>query len=129
MKVTLELNYTLPTGRLTPYLEGLEKGQALAAQCDACRRVAFPPSLTCAACGGTEIGWKPLSGKANVLFRTDTADQAFALVHFDGSGTSTMVRLSNSSATGTRGRLVPSGEGGGLLLALEETENDHGTVR
>lgn len=129
MKRLLSLDYTVPTGRLTPYFDALSKGQALAAKCADCGRVAFPPALTCASCGGSRWDWLALSGAATVLYRTDTPDSAFALAHFDGADTATLVRLADHFPTTTRGRLVPPQDDAGLWLALEEPEDEDRTVR
>ncbi|MBD3624537.1 MAG: hypothetical protein HUJ24_03990 [Rhodobacteraceae bacterium] len=129
MKRRLVLDYRLPTGRLAPHFEALARGQALGWQCGTCRNTAFPPALTCAACGSAGGGWVPLSGRAAVQHRTETPDAAFALVRFDGADTATLVRLTNPDLKTTRGRLVPPETDAGLWLALEEPEDEDRTVR
>ncbi|MSU91218.1 hypothetical protein GE300_16670 [Rhodobacteraceae bacterium 2CG4] len=125
MKRRLCLDYTLPTGRLRPHFEALAQGRALAARCADCARVAFPPALTCAACGGSGIDWVPLAGSAKVLHRTDTPGAAFALAAFDGAAGAALVRLADAAAAGRRGQLVPPKDNdAGLWLALEEAEDD-----
>lgn len=123
MKRRLQLDYTIPRGRLAPHFAALAEGSALARRCD-CGHVAFPPALTCAACGAQEGDWITLSGAACIQFRTDTPDAAWALARFEGADTAALVRLTTPDLTTLRGRLVPPQDHAGLCLALEETEDD-----
>lgn len=129
MKRTLRLDYTLPTGRLAPHFEALSQGRALALSCAACGHTAFPPSLTCGACGATDGHWTALSGRARVEHRTDTPDAAWALARFAGADTAAIVRIATPDLTTARGRLVPPEQDAGLWLALEEPEDDDQHVR
>lgn len=121
-KVTLD--YDLPKGRLAPYFEALARGRALSESCDACGRVQFPPSGACGACGGQAMTWKPLSGVADVLHRTDTPDTAFALARFLGADNAALVRIENTGVVTLRGQLrAAAGEAAGLAIELMEGED------
>lgn len=136
MKHKLTLDYTIPTGTLTPYFDALQDGKALASACTACGVVAFPARTLCGACGEKDMKWSPLKGTARILFRTDNcADEStdkskvsFALVEFDGADTASTVALKNPEYKSTSGTLVAPKEGtSGLWLMLDETkigEND-----
>lgn len=106
MRHPLFLDYTLPTGRLTPYFDALAEGQALGAHCVRCARVHFPPGAGCADCADDNFDWVPLSGAAWVLHRTDAADASFAIVRFEGADNAALVRLKNPADTWAHARLV-----------------------
>ena len=128
MKRSLRLDYTLPKGRLAPHFDALAEGRALAWRC-VCGHVAFPPGLTCVACGARDGQWIELGGTARVEHRTDTPEAAWALARFDGADTAVMVRIKTPELTTSRGHLVPPEEDAGLWLALEETEDENRSVR
>lgn len=104
---TLSLDYTLHPGWMAPFVEGLQAGLAVARRCAACGQTAFPPQRLCA-CGEGDGVWMTLAGDANITFRTEGADGAFALVVFDGADTAAVVRLSGLAADQTRGTLQAS---------------------
>lgn len=70
MKQHLTLDYTLPTGVLTPYFDALQDGKALASACPACGHIAFPARTLCARCDLQSTQWVELSGRATVLLRS-----------------------------------------------------------
>lgn len=120
MKYHLALDYTVSTGSLSPFFTALAEGRACASTCFKCGSVAFPPRPTCRACHFDRFDWVTLSGDATVLHITQTADGAFALAHFDGAGTTALVRIAHDQTTGTRGRLVRSDNEAGLWLEMTE---------
>ena len=129
MKHRIALEYTIPTGDLTPYFEALQSGRALASECNHCGTVAFPARTTCGACGGA-VSWLALPGTAQILFRTDAGARSYALVKFDGVDTATTVALTNPENTALSGTLaVPLGDAPGLWLRLAQTpkgdEHEH----
>ncbi|WP_323764486.1 zinc ribbon domain-containing protein [Marinovum sp.] len=123
MKRPLQLDYNIPRGRLAPHFEALAQGRALALRCS-CGHVAFPPALTCAACGAHDGDWVALSGQARIEHRTDTPGAAWALARFAGADTAVMLRIATPELTTRRGHLVPPEHHAGLWLALEETDDD-----
>jgi hypothetical protein len=116
MNLTLTLDYTLSPGWLSPYVEGLRRGEAIAARCTACGRTSLPPQRACA-CGSTGSQFVRLSGEACVAARASGTDGDFALVRFDGADTLSVARL-EGWGTGTRGCIRASpGERPALILA------------
>lgn len=104
----LALDYTLHPGWMAPFVDGLQKGLAMARRCDACATTTFPPQRICD-CGGTQASWITLNGHAAITFRTAGADGPFALARFDGADTSAVVRLHDLPLNETRGTLHTSG--------------------
>lgn len=102
------LDYTLETGWLTPFVNGLQDGVACARRCDRCANVSFPPVRVCG-CGSAEGTWATLFGGATILWRTVGPDGDFALVQCDGADTQTVVRLVGFGAEETQGKLTASG--------------------
>ncbi len=107
MQYKLTLDYTLAPGWMRPYVDGLKTGQALARHCTACKETSFPPMRVCR-CGDTQLDWVVLSGRAQVLFRTEGIDGAFALVQFDGADTRSVVSLDRFMPNTHHGHLAPS---------------------
>ncbi|SOH92199.1 Rubredoxin-like zinc ribbon domain [Monaibacterium marinum] len=125
MKHHLGLDYTIPVGDLAPYFEALQAGNALASACGKCGHVAFPARAQCGACGATDLRWKPLTGRAQILFRTDAASSSYALVKFDGADSSSTVGLCNPEQKTSSGRLaVPIGDAAGLWLTLTDNKGE-----
>ena len=131
MSERLTLDYRLPKGRLTPFFEALQRGEALASVCEACGFAHFPPALACTRCGSAAFAWRRLSGAASILQRTDTPEQAFALVRFAGADNAALVRLVARERKSSSGILVAAAdEAPGLTVALtaaapnEKEEND-----
>ncbi|MEP2784578.1 MAG: hypothetical protein ABJO67_06195 [Pseudoruegeria sp.] len=121
MNYQVTLDYSIPFGELTPYVEALRKGKALASECAECGYVAFPARTNCGACEGENIRWKQLSGRARVLFRTDGLNGGFATVKFDGATTGSTVGLLNPDVKSSYATLVaPRGEAPGLWVELAE---------
>ncbi|OAN76350.1 hypothetical protein A8B78_02370 [Jannaschia sp. EhC01] len=106
----LSLDYNLHPGWMTPFVEGLQAGLAVARRCAACAQTAFPPQRICA-CGEADGAWITLTGDAIITFRTEGADGAFALVVFAGADTSAVVRLTGLASDQTRGTLHASDTG------------------
>lgn len=115
------LDYALPTGWMTPFFDALATGEALARQCTQCAEVSFPPLRACP-CGGTEGEWIALSGRAEVLHRTDGADGAFALARFDGATRMATVRLSGFDADARHGQLAAPDQGAPHLCLVPAEE-------
>lgn len=117
----LTLDYQLPKGRLAPYFDALQRGEAMAEVCGACGRIQFPPAGRCGSCGASAMAWQPLPGSARVIYRTDTIEAAFALVRFDGADNAALVRIKDRQADAPTGRLLPaSGSAPGLVIALKD---------
>lgn len=128
MKLRLTLDYRLGGGRLTPFLEGLTRGQACAACCTNCGRVTFPPERVCA-CQmkqrqTQQPKWLSLTGQGQIVFRTTSSVDAFALVHFDGADNRAVCRLDNPGSTGVCASLLAGGEDlpGMAITVLEESQ-------
>ena len=85
MKRQVTLDYTLGAGWLTPWLDGLRDGKAVASTCSACETAYFPPLRNCPSCRENTNGWRTLNGGATVLFRTSGTDGDVAMVRFDGA--------------------------------------------
>ena len=101
---TVSLDYQLTPGWMTPYIQGLLDGHAIARQCSGCRRTSFPPVRVCH-CGQSQAQWIQLSGDAKLVYRTQGSDGDFALVHFDGADTRTVVMLSGFNESQLTGQL------------------------
>jgi uncharacterized OB-fold protein len=117
----ITLEYTLNSGWMTPYVDGLRKGEAMARRCATCAKVSFPPVRICD-CGGRDGFWEPLSGVAQVTLRTTGQDGDFAMASFEGAGTQTVVKLVNFGPTDTHGRLIAATELPALCLGPKEQE-------
>ena len=106
MKYRLELDYALGSGALAPYLEAVKDGRALATRHMDAPGTNFPPQRVFGSGttggGTTRVEWVELSGKGDLLFRTDGPAGSFCLVHFDGADNRATARLLNPTATGTR---------------------------
>lgn len=85
MKRQVKLEYSLGTGWLAPWLDGLRNGRAVAATCSACEGTYFPPLRACPTCRGKSDGWRMLDGGATVLFRSKGLDGDVVMVRFDGA--------------------------------------------
>lgn len=105
MKVRLVLDYSINEGVLQPYFDGLRAGRAIASRCDHCNHVAFPARSTCAICRADTISFQPLSGRAEVVHRSDGPAASHALVRFEGADTQTTVALGNPQSTEPFGTL------------------------
>ncbi|PSM17646.1 zinc ribbon domain-containing protein [Nitratireductor sp. StC3] len=126
MKYRLALDYTVPEGTLAPYFDALRQGRALAARCTSCGTTSFPPRPVCGACGGREMAWQALTGRARVVRRADSENGAFALARFDGADELATVALANPAERQAAGRLVaPPDARPGLWLHLENEDDDH----
>lgn len=90
----LELTYTIEPGVLSPHIEGLRVGLAIARKCRQCGRVSFPPDRFCR-CGVADHDWLTLSGHGRVLAATSIGGRGTAFVHFDGADNSAVVRVIN----------------------------------
>ena len=85
MKRNVSLDYALGEGWLSPWLDGLRVGKAVASTCSTCGDAHFPPLRTCPTCRTRSDGWRTLGGGATVLYRTEGTDGDFAMVRFDGA--------------------------------------------
>ena len=108
MKRHVTLDYTLGTGWLTPWLDGLRKGKAVASSCSACDAAHFPPLRACPTCRKPSDGWRNLDGTATVLFRTNGADGDIAMVQFDGASSACVARADTLPDGATRCVLTAS---------------------
>lgn len=104
---TLTLDYQLQPGWLSPFIEGLQKGIAVARCCNACSKTTFPPIRTCE-CNHVEGEWITLSGTADIVHRCDGSEGSFALVRFQGADTHTVVRLADMVESSQVGYLQAS---------------------
>ena len=95
----------------------------MARRCVDCGHIAFPPALTCTACGANDGDWTELSGYATILHRTDTPDAAFALARLEGTNNAVIARLINPQLTASHAQLVPSESGAGVWLELREPKS------
>ncbi|GAB5447597.1 PhlB family protein [Gymnodinialimonas sp.] len=118
--LTLSLSYTLAPGWMTPFVEAVMKGEALARRCADCAKTSFPPQRTCS-CGQRQGEWHRLNGEATVLYRTIGSDGDFALAQFDGADTKSTLRLAGFPPDLMRGTLIaPEGDLPALILAPRE---------
>lgn len=123
MKRQITLDYTLQFGVLAQYAAAVRKGLALASACNKCGFTAFPPRVTCLQCESGEFRWRQLTGEAQLVERTGSGSEGYALAHFDGAQTQSVVRLHDISETASRGRLIaPQDELIGLWLGAEAFE-------
>lgn len=115
--LTTAFRYSHGLGGLSPWAEGLERGEALATRCSACKRVWFAPRLVCI-CGGREMEWLTLPGTGVVrtacegsltLPLTDRSGVwPLGLVAMDGADNAVLGRLATRAAPlpGLRVRLT-----------------------
>lgn len=122
MKRRLELDYALGYGWLSPWLDGLREGKAVASTCSACGDAHFPPLRACPNCHAPSDGWRTLNGGATILFRTDGTDGDFALARFDGASAAAVVRAQALSSGTTRARLAPCPEDPPVPVIIAEPE-------
>lgn len=108
MKRTVALEYSLAEGWLSPWLDGLRTGKAVASTCAACGDAQFPPLRCCPNCGAPCDGWKTLEGGATVMFRTTGTDGDFALARFDGAGGGAIARCDALPPGALRAELAPA---------------------
>ena len=101
---TVSLDYQLTPGWMAPFVQGLFDGQAIARQCSGCMRTSFPPVRVCS-CGQSQAQWIQLTGLATLVHRTQGIDGDFALAHFDGADTRTVVKLSGFNESQLTGQL------------------------
>jgi uncharacterized OB-fold protein len=111
----VHLSYSLAAGWLAPYVEALYQGRALARACRSCRHASFPPLYSCG-CPSPAPYWQDLSGRADILFRTDGLDGHFALARFASSTTMAVVRLVGLSDDDHEGKLIAPIDGSPALL-------------
>jgi uncharacterized OB-fold protein len=88
----LQLTYAIEGGELTPHLEGLTAGQAIARRCLACGWKSFPPDRSCR-CGSRRHEWVTLSGRCSLQAVTRAEGRNMALVAFEGADNSAIARL------------------------------------
>lgn len=117
VNLTTTFRYRHGLGDLTPYFEGLERGEAMATTCRDCRRTWFAPRLVCA-CGSRACSWVQLPGTGVVVAATagvyalPLTDRkvhgAVALVAMDGADNAVLGRLSEGTkcAAGLKVRLT-----------------------
>jgi len=114
MRLRLELDYDLAEGAITPFVEGLRRGVAVACACVACGRTTFPPDRRCGCSAGADnapgLRWRELSGSARVIHRTDGPGGHFALVRFDGADNCAVCRIVNPQYEGGTAALQPSND-------------------
>lgn len=119
----LTLHYRLAPGWLSPWVTALAEGRALAAVCDGCGRVSFPPLRRCR-CGRGTWDWRELAGTARILRRSTGADGDFALAAFDGADTRTTVRLLDLGPGAIAGklRIPPTDAAAAMILGPLDQE-------
>ena len=101
----LELDYTLHPGWLTPFIEALSEGRALARRCSDCGKVSFPPVRVCP-CGNSDGTWHHLTGAGQIIHRTTGSDGDFALVQMEGANTMAVMRLSDMAPSALSGQII-----------------------
>jgi hypothetical protein len=112
----VHLSYSLAAGWLAPYVDALYQGRALARGCRSCQHTSFPPLYSCG-CPNPAPYWLYLSGRADIVFRTDGLDGHFSLVRFASSTNMAVVRLVGLSEDARVGKLVaPIAGSPGLIL-------------
>jgi len=116
IEITTSFRYRHGLGDLAPHFAGLERGEALATRCPACKAVWFAPRLTCR-CGERALDWVRLPGTGTVLVSTEgevsiplagrTVVCATALIRLDGADNAVVGRLREGTAArpGLRVRL------------------------
>ncbi|MCL4765852.1 MAG: hypothetical protein KJZ80_06460 [Hyphomicrobiaceae bacterium] len=100
--LTTTFRYRHGLGDLTPYFDGLERGEAMATICSDCRRTWFAPRLVCA-CGSGACTWVRLPGTGVVVAATEGVSAlpltdrkvhgAVALIAMDGADNAVLGRL------------------------------------
>ena len=108
MKRQLDLEYSLGSGWLSTWLDGLRRGRAVASTCSTCGDARFPPLSACPTCRSPSDGWRRLDGGASILFRTTGKDGDFALVQFDGATGGAIARAHAIPTGAQRCRLAAS---------------------
>jgi uncharacterized OB-fold protein len=114
----LELAYSHGLGALTPYFEGLLRGEAVASRCPRCGKAWCPPALACPD-DGAATAWTPLAGTGTLLSATATAltlpisgqsrSCVLGLVRLDGAQNAMLARIDlaePAAAPGTRLRIA-----------------------
>ena len=123
LTINMELQYTHPFGKLSPYFDGLASGRAMASRCGICGWVWFPPHITCPEDGG-KCEWLELDGNGEVISLTKTRsiipftekyiDHIFVMVAVAGANNVTFGRVissENVTSLGDKVRLVESTRG------------------
>lgn len=64
---SLTLQYSIPVGRISRFLEGLSKGILYGAKCRACGARYFPPRADCSQCGSSDIDWVEVEKRGKLL--------------------------------------------------------------
>lgn len=64
---SLTLQYVIPVGRLTKFLEGLSKRVLYGVKCSTCGAKYFPPRADCSRCGSSDMKWIEISRKGRLL--------------------------------------------------------------
>jgi hypothetical protein len=62
----LRLAYSIPTGRIERFWEGLREGKIYTTKCKKCGEIRFPPVADCPNCYTSDVEWVQLSGEAEV---------------------------------------------------------------
>lgn len=119
--IEVTLRYAHALGGLTPYLEGLAAGRAVASSCPVCGRTWFPPRLGCCSRAGA-VQWTTLDGTGRVVAGTSgggilpfgggPAGEGLALIALDGADNLALGWVDgfgNEPPEGARVRLVASG--------------------
>ncbi|MEO9517916.1 MAG: zinc ribbon domain-containing protein [Paracoccaceae bacterium] len=117
----LALDYTLAPGWFAPFVDGLKQGAATGRHCSDCAKVSFPPVRVCS-CGSSNATWVVLSGRAEIIWRTDGSDGSFALARFEGANALSSVKLIDVGGDATHGQLIAS-EGDLPMLLLTGEPN------
>ena len=120
MKKNVSLDYTLGEGWLSPWLDGLRKGKAMASSCSGCQDVYFPPLKVCPTCFAPCDGWRSLSGGAVIVHRTTGSDGDFAMARFDGAKGAAIANAEALPSGVTRAVLAPSPEDPPTLALIPE---------
>ena len=122
MKRQVTLDYTLGAGWLTPWLNGLREGKAVASTCSGCNAAQFPPLRVCPTCRLPSDGWRTLNGSATILYRTNGTDGDIAMVQFDGASGAAITRVEALAELATRAILAPCPTDPPTLTLIAEPE-------
>ena len=56
----------LPDALSAPFWDAAARDQLQMQSCESCGRMAYPPEISCRACGGDRLSFRPLSGRATL---------------------------------------------------------------
>ena len=57
-----------------PFYDACNEGRLVLQHCPACKRFQFPPRATCPRCEGSNLEWRPVSGRGRIQSRVVVYD-------------------------------------------------------